>query len=80
MSTAPMTRRKDGDNITESSVIQGADTLWLQWGRNGIRLAEQEDPGLMATREEYRGKTAVNGAKISGATLCNHCTNPYRCV
>jgi len=36
-------------------------------GRNEIRLAEQEMPGLMAIREEYRGRRPLAGARIMGS-------------
>jgi adenosylhomocysteinase len=37
------------------------------FGRKEIRLAEQEMPGLMAIRAEYRGKHPLKGAKIMGS-------------
>ena len=42
-----------------------------RWGREEIRLAEGEMPGLMALREEYAGKFPLKGAKITG---CLHMT------
>jgi adenosylhomocysteinase len=44
-----------------------ADLSLAEWGRKEIRLAEQEMPGLMATREEYKGKFPLKGAKIMGS-------------
>src|SRR5690242_11018049 len=44
-----------------------ADLSLAEWGRKEIRLAEQEMPGLMATRDEYRGKQPLKGAKIMGS-------------
>ena len=38
-----------------------------EFGRNEIRLAEQEMPGLMALRREYAGKVPLAGAKIMGS-------------
>src|SRR6476660_5592795 len=38
-----------------------------EFGRNGIRLAEQEMPGLMALRAEFKGKKPLAGAKIMGS-------------
>jgi adenosylhomocysteinase len=38
-----------------------------EFGRKEIRLAEQEMPGLMALREEYRGQAPLAGAKIMGS-------------
>ena len=36
-------------------------------GRNEIRLAEHEMPGLMALRERYAGKQPLKGARITGS-------------
>ncbi len=38
-----------------------------EFGRKEIRLAEQEMPGLMALRTEYKGKKPLAGAKIMGS-------------
>ena len=38
-----------------------------EFGRNEIRLAEHEMPGLMALRARYAGKTPLAGAKIMGS-------------
>src|SRR4030095_14403698 len=38
-----------------------------EFGRKEIRLAEQEMPGLMAIRAEYRSKRPLEGAKIMGS-------------
>src|SRR6195256_6741656 len=43
------------------------DLSLAEWGRKEIRLAEQEMPGLMAAREEYKGKFPLKGAKIMGS-------------
>ncbi|HTR76771.1 MAG TPA: adenosylhomocysteinase [Gemmatimonadaceae bacterium] len=43
------------------------DLSLAEWGRKEIRLAEQEMPGLMAVREEYRGTLPLRGAKIMGS-------------
>src|SRR5687768_17003885 len=43
------------------------DLSLAEWGRKEIRLAEQEMPGLMAVREEYKGKLPLKGAKIMGS-------------
>jgi adenosylhomocysteinase len=37
------------------------------WGRKEIDIAETEMPGLMAVREEYRGKQPLKGARIAGS-------------
>ena len=43
------------------------DLNLANFGRQEIRLAEQEMPGLMSIREEYRGKSPLAGARISGS-------------
>ncbi|MGI8546269.1 MAG: adenosylhomocysteinase [Gemmatimonadaceae bacterium] len=44
-----------------------ADLSLAEFGRNEIRLAEFEMPGLMSIREEYRGQLPLKGAKIMGS-------------
>jgi adenosylhomocysteinase len=44
-----------------------ADLSLAEWGRKEIRLAEQEMPGLMSVRDEYKGKLPLKGAKIMGS-------------
>jgi adenosylhomocysteinase len=39
----------------------------VRWGRNEIRLAEQEMPGLMAAREEYGPQQPLAGLKVAGS-------------
>ncbi|MEE2883520.1 MAG: adenosylhomocysteinase [Planctomycetota bacterium] len=43
------------------------DLALAKFGRQEILLAEEEMPGLMALREEYRGKKPLAGARISGS-------------
>jgi len=43
------------------------DLSLAEFGRNEIRLAEFEMPGLMALRAEYKGKRPLTGAKIMGS-------------
>jgi adenosylhomocysteinase len=43
------------------------DLELADFGRKEIRLAEQEMPGLMAIRAEYKGKRPLAGAKIMGS-------------
>ena len=47
------------------------DMSLAEWGRKEISLAEAEMPGLMALREEYKGKNPLSGARIAG---CLHMT------
>jgi len=48
-----------------------ADISLAEWGRKEIDIAETEMPGLMALREEYKGKNPLKGARIAG---CLHMT------
>src|SRR3990167_8396826 len=48
-----------------------ADIKLADWGRKEINIAETEMPGLMAIREEHRGKKPLKGARIAG---CLHMT------
>ena len=43
------------------------DLSLAEFGRNEIRLAEYEMPGLMAVRREYDGQHLLAGAKIMGS-------------
>ena len=43
------------------------DLALAEWGRKEIRLAEQEMPGLMALRAEYRDTRPLAGARIMGS-------------
>jgi adenosylhomocysteinase len=47
------------------------DITQAEFGRKEISIAESEMPGLMAIREEYKGKEPLKGAKIIG---CLHMT------
>ncbi|MDQ1346978.1 MAG: adenosylhomocysteinase, partial [Acidobacteriota bacterium] len=44
-----------------------ADLALADWGRNEIRLAEQEMPGLMAVRKEYAATRPLAGHRIMGS-------------
>src|SRR5947207_8352131 len=68
MGIAQMTRRDASKSKSEDRPpFKVADLSLAEWGRKEIRLAEKEMPGLMATREEYRGKQPLKGAKIMGS-------------
>jgi len=43
------------------------DLSLARWGRIEIEMAEIEMPGLMALREEYKGKKPLAGARIAGS-------------
>src|ERR1700735_5017536 len=47
------------------------DISQAEFGRKEITIAEFEMPGLMALREEYKGKSPLKGARIAG---CLHMT------
>jgi adenosylhomocysteinase len=63
MSTQPV------ENLTPDYKI--ADLGLAEWGRKETSIAEVEMPGLMALREEYKGKNPLKGARIAG---CLHMT------
>ncbi len=44
-----------------------ANMQLAEWGRKELDLAEIEMPGLMALREEYKGKKPLAGARIMGS-------------
>src|SRR5215207_4076356 len=44
-----------------------ADIKLADFGRKEISIAETEMPGLMAVREEYKGKQPLKGARIAGS-------------
>ena len=43
------------------------DITLADYGRTEIEIAEHEMPGLMATRDEYRAKQPLKGARIAGS-------------
>jgi adenosylhomocysteinase len=47
------------------------DMSLAEWGRQEIKLAEAEMPGLMALREEFGASKPLAGARIAG---CLHMT------
>ncbi len=55
-------------NATTSQLdFKVADLGLHEFGRNEIRLAEHEMPGLMATREEFAASQPLAGARITGS-------------
>jgi adenosylhomocysteinase len=52
---------------TDRPPFKVADLSLAEFGRKEIRLAEQEMPGLMSIREEYKGKAPLAGARIMGS-------------
>jgi adenosylhomocysteinase len=51
-----------------------ADISLAAFGRREIELAENEMPGLMATREKYAADQPLKGARIAG---CLHMSKPF---
>jgi len=47
--------------------VRNLDSDSIRFGRKEIELAEHEMPGLMAIREEYKGRKPLKGARISGS-------------
>ncbi len=48
-----------------------ADMSLAKWGREEVKIAETEMPGLMALRDEYKASQPLKGARIAG---CLHMT------
>src|SRR5688500_19840526 len=68
MTTAVKTEKKTPSGTGASRPpFKVKDISLAAWGRDEIRLAEYEMPGLMALRAEYRGKNPLKGAKIMGS-------------
>ena len=73
----PVPSRRTPKRVTDGSVAYQANMHAVrslsqaEWGRKEIELAEAEMPGLMALREEYKGKKPLKGARIAG---CLHMT------
>ncbi len=53
--------------LLTSTDFKVADLLLAAFGRNEIRLAEHEMPGLMAIRAEYADSQPLAGARITGS-------------
>src|SRR4029079_16255387 len=58
---------KPSATATERPPYRVRDLSLAEFGRNEIRLAEFEMPGLRALRTEYRGKRPLAGARIMGS-------------
>jgi adenosylhomocysteinase len=66
MGVAELIEQRKGSN-TDRPPFKVADLSLAEFGRKEIRLAEQEMPGLMSIREEYKGKNPLAGARIMGS-------------
>ncbi|MDH5772422.1 MAG: adenosylhomocysteinase, partial [Rhodospirillaceae bacterium] len=53
--------------MSEFKDYQVADISLAEWGHKDIDLSNTEMPGLMAIREEYKGKQPLKGARIAGS-------------
>ena len=67
MAVAPDTHPFDIETRTGKEPYKVADLGLAEFGRNEIRLAEQEMPGLMALRARYEGQAPLAGARIMGS-------------
>jgi adenosylhomocysteinase len=65
MGTAVMTKNTAPRGSRPAFKVR--DLGLAEFGRNEIRLAEYEMPGLMSLRAEYKGKNPLAGAKIMGS-------------
>ena len=62
--TFPETASEDASVVTDFKV---RDLGLAEFGRDEIRLAEHEMPGLSALRAEYAGQRPLEGARITGS-------------
>ncbi len=69
MGVAELTEQQRGraGGAADRPPFKVADLSLAEFGRKEIRLAEQEMPGLMSIREEYKGKQPLAGARIMGS-------------
>ncbi len=68
MGVAELTEQQRGRaGGVDRPAFKVADLSLAEFGRKEIRLAEQEMPGLMSIREEYKGKQPLAGARIMGS-------------
>ena len=59
------------DTVNHSEDYKVADLKLAEFGRNEIRLAEVEMPGLISLRNKYKDSKPLEGARIAG---CIHMT------
>ena len=57
----------DPKTAVDRPAFKVKDLSLAEFGRKEIRLAEQEMPGLMAIRAEYKAKQPLKGARIMGS-------------
>src|SRR6187402_1850939 len=61
------TVKPNAPSALDRPAFKVADLADAEFGRKEIRLAEQEMPGLMSIRAEYKGKNPLAGARIMGS-------------
>ncbi len=62
-----MSGAEKGGATKQSLEYQVKDLSLAEWGRKEIILAEQEMPGLMSVREEFRGQKPLAGQRVMGS-------------
>jgi adenosylhomocysteinase len=67
MTTIAVSHPFDAARTAGREPFKVKDLALAEFGRKEIRLAEQEMPGLMALRAEYKGKKPLAGARIMGS-------------
>ncbi|MGE0362437.1 MAG: adenosylhomocysteinase [Vicinamibacterales bacterium] len=67
MATATQTHPFDAARAAGREPFKVKDLSLAEFGRQEIRLAEHEMPGLMALRAQYGGQRPLAGAKIMGS-------------
>ena len=68
MATAVKTERRASSAVsTDRPPFKVRDLSLAEFGRNEIRLAEFEMPGLMAIRKEFAAQQPLKGARIMGS-------------
>ncbi len=65
--TATLPNPTETTSATERPAYKVKDLSLAPWGRNEIRLAESEMPGLMAARKEYGPEQPLKGLKVAGS-------------
>jgi len=68
MATAVKTERRASSAVSiDRPPFKVRDLSLAEFGRNEIRLAEFEMPGLMAIRREFAAQQPLKGARIMGS-------------
>src|SRR5262245_53093640 len=65
--TQTLEKPKAASSASSKIEFKVADLKLADWGRKEIMLAEQEMPGLMAVREEYRKQQPLKGLRVMGS-------------